>query len=145
MSEVNVAFYAKGLRFECTGCGDCCRARNGKPSWVYVTIDERRRLAAHLKLRTSEFTRRYCAKTLGFYHLKNPNHDCLFLQGGRCGVYAARPGQCRTFPFWRENMTPEAWNGSVARECEGINKGRRWTRAEIERRLEDEASRDSQS
>jgi hypothetical protein len=42
-------------------------------------------------------------------------------------------------------MSEEAWNGSVARECEGINRGRLWTRAEIERRLKDEASRDSQA
>jgi ferredoxin len=23
MSDVDMAFYAKGLRFECTGCGEC--------------------------------------------------------------------------------------------------------------------------
>lgn len=144
MTDADPAFYAKGLRFQCTGCGECCRARHGKPSWVYVTLDERRRLARHLKLRTSVFTRRYCARTLGFWHLKNPNQDCLFLDGARCTVYEARPGQCRTFPFWRENMTAAAWNGSIARECEGVNRGRRWTREEIEQRLKDEASRDSQ-
>jgi Fe-S-cluster containining protein len=144
MSDMEPTFYAKGLRFACTGCGECCRARHGKPSWVYVTLAERRRLARHLKLRTSVFTRRYCAKTFGFYHLKNPNQDCLFLDGARCTVYEARPGQCRTFPFWRENMTEAAWNGPVARECEGVNRGRRWTREEIERRLADEASRDDE-
>jgi uncharacterized protein len=144
MTEPDSTFYAKGLRFQCTGCGECCRSRHGKPSWVYVTIDERRRLAAHLKLRVSDFTRRYCTKTNGFYHLRNPNQDCLFLDGARCTVYAARPGQCRTFPFWRENMSAEAWNGSVARDCEGINRGRVWTPAEIERRLRDEAKRDAQ-
>jgi len=140
---VNTSFHAKGLRFECTGCGTCCRARAGKPSWVYVTLDERRRLARHLKLSTSAFTRRYCAKTHGFWHLREPNHDCLFLEGGRCSVYAARPGQCRTFPFWRENMGADAW-ARTARECEGIGRGRVWSREEIEARLQDEASRDSQ-
>lgn len=144
MTGPDPSFYARGLRFSCTGCGECCRARNGRPSWVYLTIDERRRLARHLKLRTSSFTRRYCAKTLGFWHLKNPSHDCLFLDGARCTVYAARPGQCRTFPFWRENMTAAAWHGPVARECEGIGRGRVWTREEIERRLRDEEKRDAQ-
>jgi Fe-S-cluster containining protein len=145
MTQADPKFYAKGLRFECTGCGECCRARHGKPSWVYVTIDERRRLAKHLKLRTSTFTRRYCGKTLGFFHLKNPNQDCLFLDGARCTVYEARPGQCRTFPFWRENMTAAAWNGPIAQECEGVNRGRVWSPEEIELRLADEASRDSQA
>ena len=145
MTDMDPAFYAKGLRFQCTGCGECCRARHGKPSWVYVTIDERRRLARHLKLRTSVFTRRYCEKSNGFFHLRSPTSDCLFLDGARCSVYAARPGQCRTFPFWRENMTPAAWNGAVARECEGVGRGRLWTRAEIELRLKDEEKRDAES
>jgi len=137
-------FHAKGLRFECTGCGECCRSRNGKPSWVYVTLDERRRLAAHFKLRTSAFTRRYCEKTNGFFHLRNPASDCMFLDGARCTVYAARPGQCRTYPFWNENMGAGAW-AKTARECEGIGRGRVWSAEEIELRLEDERKRDSQS
>lgn len=140
---MDTSFYAGGVRFECTGCGECCRARRGKPSWVYVTIDERRRLAAHFKLRTSAFTRHYCSRTNGFWHLRHPAQNCLFLDGARCTVYAARPGQCRTYPFWRENMGARAW-AQTARECEGVNRGRLWTRAEIEQRLRDEASRDSQ-
>lgn len=143
MTDVDQNFYANGLRFECTGCGECCRARNGKPSWVYVTIDERRRLARHLQLSTSTFTRRYCERTHGFFHLRNPTHDCVFLDGARCTVYDARPGQCRTFPFWRENMSPAAWK-DVARDCEGVGRGRTWPVAEIEVRLEDERKRDSQ-
>ena len=139
----DASFYAKGLRFSCTGCGECCRARNGKPSWVYVTIDERRRLAQHLKLPTSVFTQRYCEKSNGFFHLRHPTSDCVFLDGARCTVYAARPGQCRTFPFWRENMSPQAWE-QTARECEGVGRGRLWSPEEIELRLEDERKRDSQ-
>jgi uncharacterized protein len=136
-------FHENGLRFSCTGCGECCRARHGEPSWVYVTIDERRRLARHLKLATSTFTRRYCQRTNGFFHLKNPTSDCLFLRGNGCGVYAARPGQCRTFPFWRENMSQGAW-AKAGRDCEGIGQGRRYSLAEIKVRLADEAKRDGE-
>ena len=137
-------FHAQGLRFQCTGCGECCRTRNGKPSWVYVTIDERRRLARHFKLHTSVFTRRYCARTNGFWHLRHPASDCLFLDGARCTVYAARPGQCRTYPFWNENMGARAW-AKTARECEGVGRGRVWSVEEIEVRLADERKRDSQA
>lgn len=137
-------FYANGLRFECTGCGDCCRARHGKPSWVYVTLTERRALARHLKISTSTFTQRYCEKSNGFFHLRHPTADCLFLQGGRCTVYAARPGQCRTYPFWRENMSAVEWSG-VKAECPGVGHGKLWTRAEIEIRLADEAKRDAEA
>ena len=105
-----------------------------KPSWRHH----------HLKLSTSAFTRRYCEKTNSFFHLRNPTSDCVFLDGARCTVYEARPGQCRTFPFWRENMTAQVWNGPVARECEGIGRGRKWTRIEIESRLKDEEKRDAE-
>jgi uncharacterized protein len=143
---MSAAFHDKGLRFECTACGECCRSRHGKPSWVYVTLDERRRLARHFKLRTGAFTRRYCERnSSGFYHLREPSSDCQFLDGARCTVYAARPGQCRTFPFWREHMTPAVWNGALARECPGIGRGRVWTREEIEVRLADEARREDQT
>lgn len=137
-------FYEKGLRFECTGCGDCCRAQHGKPSWVYVTLDERRALAGHLKLATSVFTRRYCEKSNGFFHLRHPTSDCLFLQDGRCSVYAARPGQCRTYPFWREHMSADAWR-KVETDCPGVGRGRVWSLKEIEVRLADEAARDAQA
>lgn len=142
--EVEVRFYARGLRFECTGCGDCCRSRGGRPSWVYVTLEERRRLARHLRLATSTFTRRYCRKTSGLFHLRDPSSDCMFLDGNRCGVYAARPGQCRTFPFWREHMSAHAWNGELRRACPGVGRGRLWSAAEIEKRLEDECRRDGE-
>lgn len=144
MDDVDTAFYAKGLRFECTGCGDCCRAR-GKTSWVYVTLSERRALARHLRLPTATFTKRYCSKTNGFFHLRDPSSDCVFLDGARCTVYAARPGQCRTFPFWRENMDRKVWNLEVKRDCPGVGRGRVWSKGEIELRLDDERKRDGQA
>ena len=39
-------------------------------------------------------------------------------------MYDARPTQCRTYPFWRENMlTPHDWQAEGAR-CEGVAAGR---------------------
>lgn len=143
ITEPDPEFYAKGLRFECTGCGECCRAR-GRTSWVWVTLEERRRLAQHLKVSTSAFTRKYCGKTNGFFHLRNPSADCVFLDGARCTVYAGRPGQCRTYPFWRENMNSKTWRLEVQRECPGVGRGRLHTRAQIKVKLEDERKRDSQ-
>jgi Fe-S-cluster containining protein len=49
---------------------------------------------------------------------------CTFLDTGRqCRIYAVRPMQCRTYPFWPELVSSEvAWQGE-ARRCEGINCG----------------------
>ncbi|WP_171190083.1 YkgJ family cysteine cluster protein, partial [Alienimonas chondri] len=40
------------------------------------------------------------------------NGDCTFLDPDtrKCTVYAARPVQCRTWPFWDSNLeTPADW------------------------------------
>jgi Fe-S-cluster containining protein len=63
--------------------------------------------------------------------------DCIFLRsfGGtrQCAIYSVRPAQCRSWPFWPENLSsPEAWNRAALR-CPGINRGRLYTCEEIER------------
>jgi hypothetical protein len=124
-------FYAAGLRFECQGEGACCVSR-GKYGYVYLSFNDRRRLAAHFKLTTSEFTARYTEKEDGLYQLNYKDKDCPFLQENRCAVYDARPWQCRTWPFWPENMNTEVWQREVASYCPGIGKGRLYTADEIE-------------
>jgi uncharacterized protein len=124
-------FYSRGLRFRCLGTGGCCRAI-GPYGYVYVSLDDRRRLARHLHLATATFTRRYCARTEGEVHLKHPELDCCFLDGCRCGVYDARPQQCRTWPFWPENLTDaRTWRREVAARCPGVNHGRLYSAEEI--------------
>lgn len=141
MAEQRVEGVPPGLRFECTGCGECCRS-HGRKSYVYTALDERRRLAGHLGMRTAAFTRKYCEKTNDFWHLKDPSSDCLFLDGARCTVYAARPSQCRTFPFWQENLTPRGWTAEVKRDCEGIGRGRRYKVEEVAVRLLEDQTRE---
>ena len=51
------------------------------------------------------------------------NGDCIFWDGG-CTVYSVRPRQCRTFPFWPENIdSRESWN-AVKETCHGAGKGK---------------------
>jgi Fe-S-cluster containining protein len=55
-----------------------------------------------------------------------PNGDCIFYdrQQRRCQVYAARPRQCRNWPFWESNLrTPERWQ-ETCRACPGSGRGR---------------------
>jgi len=131
------SWWKNGIRFECQGSGKCCLS-HGAYGYVYLTLGDRRRLAAHLGLSTSSFTRRYCAKTGGHFHLKHPEKDCGFLDQGRCGVYEARPTQCRTWPFWPENMQAKTWRKEVAAYCPGVGKGRLYAPEEIKRILEEQ-------
>ena len=40
--------------------------------------------------------------------------------------------QCRTWPFWPENLDRATWHGPVRKHCPGAGKGRLYSRAEIE-------------
>ena len=116
-------WWSDGIRFECQETGRCCVAR-GSYGYVYLTLADRQRLARHFGLSTRAFTRRHCLRTDGHWHLRDFTDQCAYLDGVRCRVYEARPEQCRTWPFWPENMSPRAWSKEVAGYCPGVGKGR---------------------
>lgn len=115
-------WWSDGVRFECQETGRCCVSR-GSYGFVYLTLEDRRRLARHFGLSTRQFTLKHCVKTDGHFHLKDFTAACPYLEGKRCGVYEARPAQCRTWPFWPEHMSPKAWAKEVASYCPGVGKG----------------------
>ena len=102
-------WWKDGVRFECQGSGQCCVSR-GQFGFVYLTLEERQKMAAHLKISTAKFTREYCKKTSGVFHLKDADGpECIFLKDKRCSVYTVRPMQCRTWPFWPEVRGAKTW------------------------------------
>ncbi len=120
-------WYRDGVRFACTQCGHCCTIEG----YVWVTRREAQRIADHLGLTLDELGRRYLRAVERRQALTDRSDGaCVFWDDG-CTIYPARPGQCRTFPFWKENLTsPEAWS-ETARACEGIGEGRRYAQEEI--------------
>jgi Fe-S-cluster containining protein len=134
-------FYADGIRFQCQGTGKCCMAR-GENTYVYLDHHDRLLLARHLGVSPAELRRKYLAKTHGLVHLRDPAKDCVFLENNRCAVYEARPRQCRTWPFWPENMKRRVWETEIVPFCAGIGKGRLYSAAEIEAILKLEEDRD---
>jgi len=117
-------WYHNGLKFKCTGCGACC---TGEPGYVWVNKAEIAAIAAAIKIDVETFERRYVRrvgirKSLAEF----PNGDCVFFDSERrtCQIYAERPRQCRTWPFWVSNLrTPEAW-AKMSEHCPGAGRGR---------------------
>lgn len=130
-------WWQNGVQFECQGSGKCCTS-HGEFGFVYLTLEDRRRFAKHFKISTTAFTKKYCAQTQGVWHLRErkDNPDCLFLKNKACTVYAARPTQCRTWPFWPEVMNAKSWSKDVASFCPGIGKGELISGETIERTLQ---------
>ena len=119
-------WYADGLRFTCTQCGNCC---TGAPGHTWVSEAEIDALAARLGIDRASFCRTY-TKTVwrGGVQLvsliEKRNHDCVFWAAGvGCTVYEQRPRQCRTWPFWRINLDDRATWDEAARGCPGMNRG----------------------
>jgi Fe-S-cluster containining protein len=116
-------WYHKGLRFECTGCGDCC---TGAPGYVWVNGEEIAALAARLEMPVDDFEKKYVRKVgIRKSLVEFDNGDCVFFDGDsrKCTVYAERPRQCRTWPFWDSNVrTPAAWK-ETCQVCPGSGKG----------------------
>ncbi len=68
-----------------------------------------------------KYTRRVGDRLSLTERLRNKKYDCVFLEGKRCSIYEDRPTQCRTYPWWSENVeNPESWLEEGIR-CEGIN------------------------
>jgi Fe-S-cluster containining protein len=117
-------WYHKGLRFACTACGACC---TGQPGYVWVNKAEIAALAAAVGVAVEQFEKRY-VRRIGIRNslIEFPNGDCVFFSPNRrtCRVYAARPRQCQTWPFWESNLrSPDTWQ-QMACECPGANRGR---------------------
>ena len=126
-------WYKEGLYFECTQCGACC---TGTPGLVAFTLREADEMADELDMSRDEFLERYARPTdqedvWDLREIETPphGHDCVLLERDeetgvtRCIAHDARPMQCRTWPFWPDNMrNRKSWE-RAGRRCEGINRG----------------------
>lgn len=127
-------WYAEGLRFRCAGCGGCC---TGGPGFVWVNQAEIDALAAALEMTPAAFEAEYVRQIGIRRSLKErSNYDCVLFDSRTrtCRVYARRPRQCRSWPFWNSNLrSPEAWK-LTAENCPGIGQGELYQLADIESR-----------
>ena len=126
-------WYANGLRFTCTRCGNCCR-NHGDYAFVYLAEADVSAIARHLGLSREDFLRTHCQTVDGWVTLRMDSPACPFLEAGQtCAIYPVRPKQCATWPFWKENLERATWEGEVKADCPGIDRGELHSREEIER------------
>ncbi|MFL5241182.1 MAG: YkgJ family cysteine cluster protein [Gemmataceae bacterium] len=131
---MNEPWYQDGLRFRCTRCGNCC---TGEPGYVYVNEEEIAAIAALRGESTDQVTALYTKPAYREKSLREKaNGDCVFFERGQgCTIYAVRPRQCRTWPFWQSNLlSPEDWEHTKS-VCPGSGQGELISAEEITNRL----------
>lgn len=121
------------MKFECQeSCGGKCCSLDwkGRNSFVFLTKGDQHRLVMYLRASLYKFasygefvSTRFAAKPTRQHYLTPHKGRCPFLKDGKCGVYEARPTQCRTFPYWAENAEQGEWTAGVKDSCPGIGKG----------------------
>ena len=87
----------------CETCrGECCRWGG----YVWIREEDIQAMAELMNMDLDSFANEYVKAAYGRLSLQErlrdgEYHCCLFDHfNNRCLVYAARPEQCRTFPFW---------------------------------------------
>ena len=134
--------YKKGIRFECQSSGNCCVSRNSY-GFVYLSYNDLKRFSKNFNISIKKFKKKYCQMTDGLIHLAEKpklNGNCIFLRDKKCSVYISRPSQCRTWPFWNENMNAKVWNEDISINCPGVGKGQIIGINKIEKFLKEDLS-----
>lgn len=126
-------WYADGLAFECHRCGACCRGAGN----VWISDAEITLLARALEMNEDElrlaYTRRAGPRRRGGERdqdgpdtvlRQQRNQDCVFYAAGSgCSIYAHRPRQCRTYPFWEATLHTRESFEAEGLACRGIGCG----------------------
>ncbi|SHO80646.1 FIG00469387: hypothetical protein [hydrothermal vent metagenome] len=111
--------------FDSNGCqncnGFCCRGESG---YIWINFNEIERLAKYLNISREELSIKYLKKVKHRYSLIEKklgvnDYACIFFDEklNRCGIYEARPNQCKTFPFWQQFKNDKE---GVSKECPAI-------------------------
>ena len=95
---------------------------------MFLSEKDLNKLVLALKMDKNSLIKTYCRWVIDWngdeaLSLKEKsNKDCILWNQG-CTVYAARPLQCITFPFW-ESILASSKNWEIAAEsCPGMNYG----------------------
>ena len=123
------------IHFDCqSDCFKCCT----KPGVVYMDLSDIRQAAEHLELTVSRFKSEFLKREAGRWLIEvEEARPCPFLVEEGCAIHKVKPAQCRSYPFWRENIeTRNHWLLTGA-FCPGINKGPEISNPSIEEFLEE--------
>ncbi|MDP6335245.1 MAG: YkgJ family cysteine cluster protein [Nitrospinaceae bacterium] len=109
------------LRFECQDdCFKCCT----KPGIVYFDKAAIKNGAGIINVSVEVFKKEFLKKDDGHWmHEVENGNPCAFLIPDGCAIHNGKPLQCRSYPFWHENMTSKSMWKLVEGFCPGVGVG----------------------
>jgi Fe-S-cluster containining protein len=121
-------WFKDSLKFSCTQCGKCCTGKGN----VYLNAAEVESMSKFLNINQFQFVSQYTREEETpagdlLVSLKSKKNiltnelGCILLnENNQCSVYRARPTQCRTYPFWPQNLIGESEWRAESTQCEGM-------------------------
>ena len=121
MTAVKKWWEKEAPRFECQpDCFKCC----AKPGIVYFDKKSIENASKITKLSPAQFRKEFLKRNDGqWVHEVEDRNPCAFLTPEGCSIHFGKPIQCRSYPFWSENMTSKAMWKLVGGFCPGIGSG----------------------
>lgn len=128
MPRINIS---TPVKFKCQkDCSNCCTVSGGM---VLISEKDLKKMSKYLKVSQDEFLVNFTYRKGKYLCLMDKDEkDCIFLKDNRCTIYPVRPIQCRTFPFWPQNVKSEKRWQIISEECPGIGDGRVFLKEDIE-------------
>jgi len=124
------------VRFECQkDCFKCC----AKPGVVNFDKEDLEDASNYLGIPQSKFKKEFkLTRVKGYMEMAvEEDMPCPFLTFEGCAIHPVKPKQCRTFPFWKENVvTRNDWK-LTAGFCPGIGEGPQISADSIRKDLKD--------
>lgn len=103
-----LAVEVQSVGFKCVCCGECCSGRFGDNAVAVFPFEVRRIMEllgcswedVVVPAESDIVDARGVVHTFEWRLRRTGGGDCVFLSGGRCGVYSVRPFICSTYPFF---------------------------------------------
>lgn len=110
--------------FDPAACAMCqAKCCTGESGYIYVSNTEAEQIAKFLDLDVAEFRSRFLYRVGRRYSIKERRvgneYECAFYDRANngCVIYAHRPSQCVSFPFWERFKVHQ---DELKQECIGV-------------------------
>lgn len=87
---------------------------------MYITDEDVERIAQHLHVPSDEVARKYTKRLVHGRTLRFVHKVCPFYTSKGCSIHRVKPEQCRTWPYWTENVSNNQFKAGIKRFCPGI-------------------------